>query len=184
MTGRQVGSAIAAVFGLIYVVVNAGTLPPAIGQPLQVLGAVAFVAVLVTIRRGRGPEGDQPAGGGAFGSAYWLVVAGEAAALAAGLAMLNGPLDAPQAGAGWVSVVVGLHFLPLAHVFRQAFFRWLGAAIATCGVVGLALAAGGATNALVAAVSGVVPGALLLAAACRGARRGRPLSRARPRPAP
>ena len=62
-------------------------------------------------------------------------------AIALGLAVLNGRLHAPQAAVTWVSLVVGVHFLALAVLWKLAFFHWLGAAIALCGAVGLVLAA-------------------------------------------
>jgi hypothetical protein len=104
------------------------------------------------------------------------VIAAEVAALAAGLAALNGPLDAPHAGVAWVSFVVGVHFVALGAVFREPFFHRLGGAIGACGLVGLALAAAGAgagagaKAVAVAVVSGIVPGGLLLAFGWWGAR--------------
>jgi len=59
----------------------------------------------------------------------------------------------------------------------------LGAAIATCGAAGLVLAATGASDAAIATIAGVLPGALLLGASLRGAtgdpdRAGPPIGRA------
>lgn len=177
MPGQRWGSAIGATFGLIYLLINAGALPPAASLPLRAAAAAAFLAVLVAIYRppvhstashtpsfsGRGP-----------GRPFWLVVAAEAAALAAGLALLNGPLHAPHAGVAWVSTVVGAHFFALAVVFGQRFFHRLGAAIMACGIMGLVLAAGGAPAPLVATISGIVPGALLLASGWWGAHQTAP----------
>jgi hypothetical protein len=56
--------------------------------------------------------------------------------MAAGLAVLNGPLDAPQAGVAWVSLVVGVHFFALAVAFAEPFFHRLGGAITVCGLAG------------------------------------------------
>jgi hypothetical protein len=72
---------------------------------------------------------------------------------------------------GWVSVVVGVHFLALSVIWRFPLFRYLGAAIALCGATGMAAAAAGATAAVVAGTGGVLPGLLLLTAACWGATR-------------
>lgn len=176
--GQRTGSLIGAVFGLIYVLVNAGPLPPAAGLTLRIIGAAAFAAVLVALLRGRQAHThdrgvavtDSPSGNEGFGRAYWLVVAAEVVALAAGLAVLNGPLDAPQAAVGWVSFVVGVHFFALAVVFGEPLFHRIGAAITACGIAGLALSAAGASDAPIAVVSGILPGAILLAFAWRGAR--------------
>jgi hypothetical protein len=174
MPGQRLGSLIGAVFGLIYILVNTGALPPAARLPLRALGLVAFLIVLLALyhRRGRAsPQGNGPAQAGRLGRTYWTIVAAEATALAAGLALLNGPFHTPDAGVAWVSTVVGVHFVALGAAFRQRFFHYLGAAVAVCGLAGLGLAAGGAATALVAGVSGVAPGILLLAAAWSGAHR-------------
>jgi hypothetical protein len=177
MPGQRLGSMIGATFGLIYLLINAGALPLAASVPLRALGAAAFLAVLAAIRRppARSTASHVPSfAGRGFGRLFWRVVAAEAAALAAGLALLNGPLHAPHAGVAWVSTVVGAHFFALAVVFGQRFFHRLGAAILACGVIGLVLAAGGAPVSLVATISGIVPGALLLASGWRGAHRTAP----------
>lgn len=90
------------------------------------------------------------------------MVAAEVVAGAAGLAVINGRRDAPQAGVAWIALVVGLHFLGLAAVWRQPFLSGLGAAIAVCGAAGLILAAAHASAAAIAAISGVIPGGLLI----------------------
>jgi len=85
--------------------------------------------------------------------------------------VLRGPAGLPNAVVAWVSVVVGVHFLMLAAIWRLRLFRHLGAAIALCGVAGLTAAAVGAPGAVIAVTGGVLPGVLLLAAAYRGATR-------------
>ena len=176
MPGKKVGSVIAAVFGLVYVPVNAGPLPATMRLTLRVLAAIAFVAVLVAIFRSH-PSQDR---GGqerrVFGRGYWLVVAAEFVALYLGVRVLSGPLDAPEAGVAWVSLVVGVHFFALAVVLGQPFFRWLGAVITTCGVAGLVLAATGAPEATIALISGVLPGAILLGFGWWGAHRTAPIA--------
>lgn len=175
MPGQRIGSLIAAAFGLIYVLVNAGPLPAAWTLTLRVLAAVAFVAVLVAAfragvpSRGRGGQEQR-----VFGRGYWFVVAAEFTALYVGARVLSGPLDAPEAGVAWVSLVVGVHFHALAVVFGQRFFHWLGGVIAACGVIGLVLAATGVGDATIALVSGVLPGAVLLGFGWWGAHRTQP----------
>jgi hypothetical protein len=51
MNGQLLGSVIGAVFGLIYVIVDSGSLPPGARVPLRVLGGVAFVVVLIAVAR-------------------------------------------------------------------------------------------------------------------------------------
>ena len=83
--------------------------------------------------------------------------------------VLRGPAGLPNAVVAWVSVVVGVHFLLLAAIWRLRLFRHLGAAITLCGVAGLTAA--GAPAAVIAVAGGVLPGVLLLAAAYQGATR-------------
>lgn len=176
MPGQKIGSAIAAAFGLIYVLVNSGSLPPAWTLTLRVLAAVAFVAILVAVFGASGYHGEQHGGQErrGFGRAYWLVVAAEVIALFLGARVLNGPLDAPQAGVAWVSLVVGVHFFALAVVFGQRFFHWLGGVITACGIVGLVLAFTGAAEPAIALIAGVLPGAVLLGFGWWGAHRTEP----------
>jgi len=165
MTAPTRGSLITAVFGLIFVLANAGSLPAPVAALLQGIAFAVFVAILLTLHRRSARQSAQlrPTGS-AFGRSYWVVVAGEAGAIVVGLVALSGPLNAPQAAVAWISLVAGIHFLALAVVWKQPFFHALGAAIATCGAVGLLLAATGGSDAAIAATAGVLPGALLLAA--------------------
>jgi hypothetical protein len=124
----------------------------------------------VILARDRGPRpAARPAARGGFRGPYWLVVAGEAAAILGGAALLNGPAALPHAVVAWVSVVVGVHFLVLAAIWRLPLFRLLGAGIAVCGAAGMAAAAVGAATAVVAGTGGVLPGFLLLTASYWGA---------------
>lgn len=166
---------IAATFGLIYVLVNAGPLPTPWTLTCRVLAAIAVVAVLIAVLRS-GPRHRHHRGQQRqlFGRAYWLVVAAEFVALFGGAQVLSGPLDAPEAGVAWVSLVVGTHFFALAVVFGQRFFHGLGGVITACGVVGVVLAAAGAGEQAIALVAGVLPGAVLLGFGWWGARRAEP----------
>ncbi|MEO6714030.1 MAG: hypothetical protein ABIM89_11460 [Mycobacteriales bacterium] len=179
MTARS-GPLIGSVFGLIFVLANAGALPAPVGALAQGIAFAVFVAIVLTLRRRAARLSAQArAAGPRFGSGFWIVVAGELIAIAAGLVVLNGPLDAPRATVAWISLVVGLHFVALAFTLHQPFLHALGAAIATCGATGLVLAAAGASNAAIATIAGVLPGALLLCApARRDPRPGLPVGRA------
>ena len=93
----------------------------------------------------------------------------EAAAIPADAAVLNGPAGLPGAVVGWVSVVVGVHFVVLAAIWRFRLLRLLGVAITLCGVAGMTAAAIGAPSAVIDMVGGVLPGVLMLAAGYAGA---------------
>jgi hypothetical protein len=172
MPPEKLGSLIGAVFGLVFVLVNAGPLPSVISIVVRVLGVITFLIVLIALiavrRRSRPADRSRPAGGG-FGQGYWLVVAAEVVAILVGVRLLAGPLETPDAGVAWVALVVGVHFVALAVVWAQPLFHWLGGSLTLCGVVGLIVAFAGAHQAAVASVGGILPGALLLAFSLWGA---------------
>jgi len=126
---------IGAGFGLIFVLVNTGSFPAAVAVLFRVLAVLAFIAVLLAVvvaeRRPSPASADRPMGGG-FTLGYWLVVVAEVGAIAAGLAVLNGPLHAPQAAVAWIALVVGIHFIALAAVWKLLFFHGLGVALMMC----------------------------------------------------
>lgn len=168
--GQRLGSLIGGIFGLIYVEVNAGSLPGPWGTALRIAAGVAVAGLAALLALARGPRAPVRQGvGGGFGGSYWLVVAAEVAAIPAGAALLNGPAGLPRAVVAWVSVVVGVHFLVLARIWRLPLFRLLGAGVALCGAAGLAAATAGAAPAVIAGIGGVLPGVLLLTASYRGA---------------
>lgn len=184
MPGQHIGSLIAAAFGLVYVEVNARSLPGEATWTLRVLALVLLLATVVLALRTRRlmAASDDPVvpGGGAgsgpapFGARYWAIVVVEFALIFAGVRVLSGPLERPYAGVAWVSLVVGLHFFVLARHFRVAFFTLLDYVITACGGVGLALALATASPAIVAVVAGVVPGFVLLGSAAWGVSRRAP----------
>ncbi|MBP0932933.1 hypothetical protein CG724_34870 [Streptomyces sp. CB02120-2] len=172
MTRERTGRIIGASFGLAFIQVNAGALPVAAGTALRVLAVAAFVALLITLRRApaSGPAPRPEAAAEAapavhFGRRYRYVVAAEAVVGVAGIVVINNVLHTPRATVGWIALVVGVHFFGLAVVWRMPALHLLGAGLSGCGAAGLALAAAGAPQAAVAAVAGVLPGALLLGSA-------------------
>lgn len=168
MSIRGVNSLVGGIFGLIYVLANTQSLPGGVAWALRGAAIAAFVGLAVVLRRrAHGPGLDDLNPFGRRG--YRLLVAGEVAALVVGIIVLNGPLNSPRAVIGWVSLVVGVHFIVLASVWAVGFYRALGAVIAACGVAGLILSAGHASTPTIAVVAGIVPGIVLLAAGYRGA---------------
>jgi hypothetical protein len=175
MPRQNLGILIGSGFGLIYVLVNAGPLPAGPAWSLRVAAALAFLAIVVIALRSpdAGSAAEQsgltPAGQprrASFGFYYRIVVAAEVIIGVAGLRVINGPLHSSQIAVAWVSLVVGVHFVALAFVWRQPVFHLLGATVAGCGLLGFALAlllGSGADRVPIAVVSGVLPGAVLLA---------------------
>ncbi|MFA7765991.1 hypothetical protein [Streptomyces sp. NRRL S-448] len=161
MTSHQTGRLIGAIFGLVFIVANAGTLPTAAAVPLRLLAIAWFLWLFIALRRARMPRAGSAAPR-MFGRGYVLVVAAEVAAALAGVLVINLVLHVPQATVAWISLVVGLHFFGLAVVWRRPSLRLLAATMAACGAAGLVLAACGASLAVIATVAGIAPGALLL----------------------
>lgn len=164
MKKNQLGRLIGGLFGLAFVQANAGALPQALSAALRVAAVAAFLGLFLSIRR----SSTEPAIRAAFGRNYRYVVAAEVIAGLGGAAVITNVLDEPRATVGWIALVVGVHFFALAAVWRMPALRVLAAAMSVCGAAGMALAVGGAPAATVAAVSGIAPGALLLAAAWWG----------------
>jgi len=174
MSSAKLGSGIGASFGLIFVLVNTGPLPAAVAVLFRVLGTMAFIAVLIAVvvaGRRPTPAGVDRSTAGGFALGYWLVVAAEVAAIAAGLVVLNGPVHAPQAAVAWIALVVGIRFIVLAVVWKLLFFHGLGAALMLCGVAGLVLASTGSAVSTIDLVGGLLPGAILLGFGLWGATR-------------
>jgi hypothetical protein len=167
------GVLVGAMFGLSYVWANTGSLGPAASLGLRVLGAVTAVAALALLPR-RAPQVDSPAlRRRSAGRGYGLVVGAEVVAGVLGLIVLNGPLDEPHATVGWISVVVGAHFLALSVVVGEPMFSALGGSILVCGTVGVVLALAGASTGVTDVVAGVLPGELLLMACVISGAHGR-----------
>ena len=177
--GQRLGSLIGGIFGLIYVEVNAGSLPGHWAAALRITAGAVFAGLAALLALAAGPRPPAgPAARSGFGKGYWLVVAGEAAAIPVGAALISGPGGLQNAAVAWVSVVVGVHFVVLAAIWRLPLFGYLGVAMALCGIAGLSAAAACASVAVVAGTGGVLPGALLLAAGSWGAAHARMASQA------
>jgi hypothetical protein len=159
------GVLIGATFGLAFIVINAGTLPTGVAFTVRILGVAGYLGLIGLMASSHAsapdPSSDRspPA---MFGRGYWMIVLAEVAAGMAGLIVINGLLDHPDAGVAWIALVVGLHFIGLAAIWHEPSVGWLGAAIALCGLAGLLLAAADASEATIATVGGIIPGVLLL----------------------
>lgn len=169
--GTELGSTIAAVFGMVFVVVNSTGIGSTIRTLLIALAGVAAVVVLVLSasslrQRAASDESDhrtQPTDRREppLGRAYWLVVAVEAVALFGGSRVLSA-LGHPELGVAWVAFVVGTHFFALGKVFGLTRFHLLAAVITVLGLAGFALRLLGLISPI-AVVSGVLSGFVLLA---------------------
>lgn len=164
MSGRMVGSLIAAVFGVVFVVVNSGGLPAALRIILIMLALAVGCLVLVRAILSRGGEG-YAGPTRELGRWFWPTVAIEIVAIVGGIFLLNRFTSIGWAGVAWVALVVGLHFIPFAINTKLPLFTMLSIALSILGVAGLILAFTGAAPVVVETVAGVLSGFTLLGAA-------------------
>ncbi|MDA0567956.1 hypothetical protein LG943_27085 [Streptomonospora sp. S1-112] len=159
-TGVLVGSS----FGTVFVLVNAhAPLPAGVGAGLRALAVACLAATVVlgVLAARTAPPATAP-GRAMFGRGYLAVVAAEALLLFGGFPVLRALGAPPAANVAWVAVVVGLHFVALAAVWRQPSVLVPGVGLTALGAAGFALLATPAA-AWTPAVSGVLSGAVLLA---------------------
>lgn len=157
---------IGAVMGLVYLVVNASTLPQPASAAVRVFGLVAFAGVLVAVRALPRSERDPSRGG--FTAGYWVTVAAEVVLGLGGVVILTQVVHAPDATLPWITLVVGVHFFGLGLVWRAGTQHGVAAGLTACGAAGLVAVAVGASTATVGLISGVLPGLVLLGAAYGG----------------
>jgi hypothetical protein len=162
MSNERIGILIGATFGLVFVLVNSGSLPSGVSLVLRIVAGLALVGLVAYLVTRSAPARAPAAGAIGFSRGYWWVVIAEVVAIYAGLMVIGRVFDAPQANVAWIALVVGVHFIGLAIVWKQPVFHVLGAAIAACGVMGLLLAAVGTSTVAIDVVGGIVPGLLLL----------------------
>jgi hypothetical protein len=184
--GLFIGLLIGGGFGLAFVLANAHSpLSVIVGLTLRLLATACFLVVIASVFRAtrHGSERpDAPAGsrlrsGSRYGRGFWWVVIAEVVLLVVGLQVLRIASAPSEANVAWIALVVGLHFIAFAFVWREASIAVPGAIVFLLGVAGLALSATSA-NEWVPLVSGVCSGFVLLAGSLLGALAGdRPTER-------
>ena len=139
MLTKQLGAFLAAVGGLLFVLLNAGGLPAPWPWLLRGLGALAFAWALFRLSQpGTLPSGRRP------DARSWRMYL-----LSVGLMTLAIPLGARAlnlSGYGrytvlWVVLVVGLHFFPFASAFGAPVFRSVAAGLVAAALLGAGLTA-------------------------------------------
>lgn len=161
------GLLIGAVLGAVFVVVNAQSpLNPGVGTVLRVVAIAGAVAVLalwfLSQRRLHASAAPVETRQNMFSKGYWIVVAIEAVLLFGGTKLLTAWGVAPQVNVAWVAVVVGVHFLGLAPIWKSRSILVPGAVLTALGLAGFAVAAAGSVE-WVPLVSGVGSGLALVA---------------------
>lgn len=142
-------------FGLLFVLINAGSLPAPWPLPVRVAGVVLTAAVVarVLIR----PTAPAPRPEPSAMRTYWRWVGIEGLAIFAGTFLL-GRLGLGEFGVLWVIAVVGVHFLPFATAFGRRTYAVLGWVLIALALLGALLAAliGGTGTGLAGVAAGVV----------------------------
>jgi hypothetical protein len=159
--GVLTGAIIAAAFGIAWALWGASGLPAAAQGAVRAVGIVAGVIIIgraVRLRR----TAPAPATSIFQSRQYRLVVAAEAATIAAGLAGLA-VAGSSEYIAAWVAIVVGLHFLAFGR-FISAFYYPLGAIVTAGGFAAIAVGAAGGSAGAVEATAGLTAAASLLTA--------------------
>ncbi|MFI6499587.1 hypothetical protein [Nonomuraea typhae] len=161
---RMTGLLVGAVFGAVFVIVNAGRpLDDVVALALKAaacLAALGVVAMWMTTARRERAEARKRM----YGRGYLVVVGLEVVALFGGLRVMA-VLGAPEkAAVAWVAFVVGVHFVALAPVWKDWSIGVVGMVLTLLGVAGGVLAATAGLD-WVPLVSGVGSGVVLLAGA-------------------
>ena len=166
MREQRIGSTIGAIFGVVFILVNAGAFTAPWGLVVRVAGVAVFAAALwFGVVRAPHSTAGEPAPGA--NRTYGLAVLAEVVAILGGAVVFN-LLDLARLVLPWVVIVVGLHFLPFATAFAAPQFRPLAWILIAVGVIGGILT--WLVHDVASPVTGVVAGFVLLAFAAYGAR--------------
>ncbi|MEV0662721.1 hypothetical protein ACIBI3_22275 [Actinomadura luteofluorescens] len=173
MSPQLLGLLVGSGFGTAFVLANVGEpLPEGAGIAMRVLAVACLLAVVVIGFRGdrRGGTGRGDARPGWFGPRFGLVVVAEFALIFGGIAVLRA-LDAPQEiNVAWIALIVGLHFVVLARVWKRGAIAVPGGVLSGLGAAGMIMAAGSSVE-WIPFVSGALSGVTLLAGSLYGAAR-------------
>lgn len=166
-----IGHVIGGSFGLAFILINGAWLPARGRSILSIIGILAFVVVLVAYfadQRHRGTTSRSPM---RPDGRYRLILGIEVILLFGGLAVVRAV--EPAAVLGWIALVVGAHFIPLAGLLDKGRSELIaiGTTMIILGLTGLALAFATQDRELVAFVAGVGSGAVLLGSAVFAAAR-------------
>lgn len=149
---------IGAVFGVVFVVVNAGAAAGPWPWVIRALGVAGFAGVLLRI--GRAGEARIEPRREAI-AVYWASVVIEIAAIVVGSRLLS-THGHGEYGVALVAFVVGVHFLPFSWAFRQRGFASRGLTLMALAAIGAALGLLGAGDVAIAMVAGVASGLALM----------------------
>ncbi|QFG23134.1 hypothetical protein [Actinomadura sp. WMMB 499] len=172
MSPQVLGLQIGAGFGTAFVLANSGEpVPGAAGIALRVAAILCLIAVIVTgFRANRRAEPAPAERPGWFGPKFALIAITEFALIFGGIAVLRA-LDVPQeCNVAWIALVVGLHFVALAPVWKRAAIAVPGVLLTALGATGMVMAALSHLD-WIPFVSGTLSGVVLLGGCLYGAAR-------------
>jgi hypothetical protein len=147
LRGRSTGVIVGAVMGVTWVGSTLGALDVAVAVPVLVVAVAVCAALMAGARRMRSGATALPASVpsgvdlGKVRSRFALVVAGESAAIAVAINVLVRS-GHPQWIPAVICAAVGLHFVPLARLFKIRLYD--ATAVALCGVAVATMLAGAA----------------------------------------
>lgn len=142
--GVVIGLVLMAVFTTAWSANTLATWPGLVGPTIGVVGVLAsawFVVAAIRLGRMRGrastamtPEEDRwrKRSGIAFGWVFTI----EAVLIVAAVNVL-GALGRPDLVLPVIAIIVGLHFYPMARIFRRRIDTWLASALTAIGLLGL-----------------------------------------------
>ncbi|GAB3272625.1 DUF7010 family protein [Arthrobacter pigmenti] len=141
-TLRRHGILVLALFAILWAVVGASGLPPDLASGARITGVIISAAIIVVALRPGRPMAErrrnQPDGW--YGRVGLINLVQAAAIALVVLGFITAQL--PQLVPPVVSVIVGLHFFPLARLFDQPQYLWTAAGACAAGIAGLLLIAG------------------------------------------
>lgn len=145
LRGRSAGAVVGAVMGLVWAGSALLVLSSVVAVPLAMAG-VAICAVLTAgarrLRRAATAVPESPSSGvdrGRAHSRFTLVVVGESAAIAAAINVLP-RTGHPRLIPAVICAAVGLHFVPLARLFRVRVFY--ASAVGMCAIAAVTMVVG------------------------------------------
>ena len=137
---QEVDSLISAIGGLLFAEISSLWLPPSLGWPVRIVGAVGFVAVLwYAVLRKRPPARPPHPRSPRAIRTYLICLALEIVAVPLGGLLFIQVLGQPAVILPWVVIVAGLHFLPFRNAFGTALSDRLAAVLFGLGILGGAL---------------------------------------------
>ena len=146
-SGRWIGAAILTGFGTVWYALADLIAAPTV--PVALVGAIPGVIIAVLLARGalrsRAREGSLGAGVAqagpderAAGRRFAQINTAQWVAIAVAIVVAN-VLHAPERIPGAIAIIVGLHFFPLATLFRAPLYNLTAAAMCAVGAMSFAL---------------------------------------------